>query len=148
VQVFAEHALVAAHSRLGRPGERSTVEDHLPPEALAFRRQDPLWCRREAEQVGPACGALIDRLLADRVLDNLRAAQGVLRLGKTHGNGRLEAACQRALAFDHPRYRTVKTILEKGLDQLAAAEVAFDGLAEAYTGGGRFCRDSRTLLTH
>jgi hypothetical protein len=33
---------------------------------------------------------------------------------------RLDAACQRALAYGNPRYRTIKTILEKGLDpQLA-----------------------------
>ncbi|NTU62679.1 MAG: hypothetical protein HGB05_04585, partial [Chloroflexi bacterium] len=40
------------------------------------------------------------------------------RLGKTYGPVRLEAACHRALAFANPRYRTVKTILAKGLDQL------------------------------
>ena len=63
-------------------------------------------------------------------------------------NGRLEAACQRALSFDNPRYRSVKTILDKGLDQHRDAAAAFDTLAESYTGGARFLRDASELLSH
>ncbi len=148
VQIYRDHEMVATHPRLPRPGSRSTGDDHLPPEALAYKRQNPLWCREQAEKVGVACQALIEQLFAERVLDNLRAAQGVIRLGERYGAPRLEAACQRALAFDNPRYRSVKTILEKGLDQVAMAEAAVDSLAESYTGSGRFSRDTRTLLTN
>ncbi len=148
VQIYREHEMVATHPRLTRPGSRSTVDDHLPPEALAYKRQNPAWCLEQAGTVGVACQALIEQLFADRVLDNLRAAQGVIRLGERYGAPRLEAACQRALAFDNPRYRSVKTILEKGLDQVAMAEAAFDSLADSYTGSGRFSRDTSTLLTN
>ena len=48
----------------------------------------------------------------------------------------------------HPRYGTVKTILAKGLEQHPSAEQAFDTLADSYTGRGRFCRDTQTLLKH
>jgi len=37
-------------------------------------------------------------------------------LAETYGAARLDAACQRALDYGNPRYRTIKTILEKGLD--------------------------------
>jgi hypothetical protein len=148
VQLFHEQHLVASHVRLKQPGSRSTVDDHLPPEALAYRLQNTQWCLHQAQQVGPACQALIEQLFADRVLENLRAAQGVIRLGQRFGNTRLEAACARALAFDTPRYRSVKTILEKGLDQVPEAEPAFDTLAESYTGAGRFCREPGRLLNH
>lgn len=148
VQLYAEHLLVASHPRLTRAGERSTVEDHLPPEARAFRRQDPLWCREEAVSVGPACGELVGQLLDHPILERLRAAQGILRLGERFGTVRLEAACCRALAFDDLRYRTVKTILERGLDSQVAPEATFDRLSETYTGSGRFCRDTRNLLVH
>jgi len=148
VQLYAEHLLVASHPRLLVPGERSTVEDHLPPEARAFRRQDPLWCREEAASVGSACGELVGRLLDHPIVQRLRAAQGILRLGERFGAVRLEAACCRELAFEDLRYRTVKTILERGLDSQAAPETAFDQLSETYTGSGRFCRDTRNLLVH
>lgn len=147
VQVFHEHQLVASHPRLKEPGKRSTVRDHLPPEALAYLQRDPQWCLETATRIGSACAALIEALFADRVLDNLRAAQGVVRLVKPYGAARLEAACARALSFGSPRYRTVKTILAKGLDQ-QAAQASFDSLTETYTRGGRFCRDTKSLLTH
>jgi transposase len=148
VQLFHEHVLVATHPRLFCAGARSTVEDHLPPNALAYCLHDPQWCLQQAEPVGSACHTLVQQLFADRVLDNLRAVQGILRLGTTYGPVRLEAACHRALEFANPRYRTVKTILAKGLDQLPLAEPAFDTLAASYTGQGRCYRDVGALLNH
>lgn len=68
-------------------------------------------CAEQATVVGPACAQLIEQLLADRIVERLRAAQGVLRLADRYGNTRLEAASVRALAHDSPFYRTVKTIL-------------------------------------
>jgi len=80
------------------------------------------------------------------VLDNLRAAQGIVGFAKKYGNKRLEAACQRALFFDNAKYRAVKIILQKGLDQETCEKSAFDRLCEAYTGKGRFYRNINTLL--
>jgi transposase len=146
-QVFRELELVAVHPRLRRPGSRHTIPEHLPPEALAYAMQDPQWCLKQSRVVGAACHALVERLFADRVLDNLHAAQGVVRLKDRFGRERLEAACRRALAFDNPRYRTVKTILHQGLDQipLDGDEPAL-ALPDAYAGRGRFMRDTATLF--
>jgi transposase len=141
VSVYQEHQLVASHARARAAGVRMTVQDHLPPAALAWSLADPQHCLAAAERIGPHCRGVIERLFAHRVLDNLRAAQGVVRLARTHGEARLEAACERALAFDDPRYRTVKTILARGLDQQSASatEAALDN--DLYARGGRFCRD-------
>jgi len=46
---------------------------------------------------------------------NLRKAQGILRLGEKHGRKELDQACERALLFGNYRYKSIKTILEKGL---------------------------------
>jgi hypothetical protein len=40
-----------------------------------------------------------------------------MRLGKTYGNERLEAACRRALRFQASSYTSVKSILRNGLDR-------------------------------
>ncbi len=147
VKIFHNLELVAVHPRLRKPGQQSSVADHLPPEALAYKMQDPQWCLKQAEQVGVHCKSLIETLFSDRVLDNLRAAQGIIGLTKKFGPERVEAACRRALSFDNPRYRTVKTILEKGLDQLTQQETLSDYLSETYTGQGRFSRNLSALLT-
>lgn len=145
VQVFREHELVAVHCRLHGEGRRATLDEHMPPEALAYKLQDPQWCLKKAEAIGPACLELVQRLFAHRVLDNLRAAQGIVRLGSRYGEARLETACSRALSFDSPRYRTVKTILERGQDQILADQNV-PALPAIYTGKSRFQRDTKSLL--
>jgi hypothetical protein len=146
VQLFREHELIAVHCRLRGEGRHSTLDEHMPPEAIAYKLQDPQWCLRQAEQIGPACLEVIERLFAHRVLDNLRAAQGIVRLGGRYGKARLDAACDRALSFDSPKYRTVKTILERGEDQARTAPTQQDSLPGIYSGTGRFQRDTAKLL--
>ena len=67
---------------------------------------------------------------------------------KRYGKVRVNAACLRALTFDNIRYRAIKQILEKGLDQQDFTEASFDTLADSYTGAGRFSRDPGSLLKH
>ena len=81
-------------------------------------------------------------MFADKVLDQLRGVQAIVRLAKTYGNARLNAACKRAIAYQSCHYKTIKSILKTGseYDQLPQEE-AFDTLANAYT-QGRFIRSS------
>jgi hypothetical protein len=139
VSLYQSHQLVATHPRALRAGARMTQPDHLPPDALAWSLVGPQQCLAAAERIGPRCRQLIEALFADRVLDKLRAAQGIVRLAKVHGDTRVEAACARAIEFGDPRYRTVKTILARGLDQRPALSAATLN-SEIYTHGGRFCR--------
>jgi len=145
VTLYREQEPVATHVRLTQPGGRRTVADHLPPAALAWQMQDTQWCLSCAEQIGPACYALVRALFGDKVLIKLRAVQGVLRLKQKYGAVRLEAACSRANHYGTPHYKVVKTILQKGLDQHTLLS-AFDALTNTYTEGGRFCRDTQTIL--
>jgi hypothetical protein len=88
---------------------------------------------------------MVHAMFSDHVLIKLRAVQGLLRLKQKYGDARLEAACSRANHYGTPGYKVVKTILEKGLDQLTLL-IAFDALAATYTEGGRFCRDTPSNL--
>jgi hypothetical protein len=132
-----------------RPGQRQTLDAHLPPEHVAYKMRDPQWCLKQSKAIGPYCHRFIERLFDNRILDRLRAAQGVVGLAKRYGNTRLEAACRRALTFDNIQYRAVRIILENGLDQHADPQGCFDALSDAYTGAGRFTRNTRDLFnTH
>lgn len=150
VKIYHDLKLVAVHPRLRKPGARSTVLEHMPPEAIAYKLRDPQWCLRQAEAVGPCCHRLIETLFSDRVLDNLRAAQGIVGLGKKYGPVRLEASCRRALHFGNPRYKAVKAILAQGLDQvpLHGDPYASIPLSPVYTGDGRFLRRSGEMNVH
>ena len=142
VTLYDEHRAVAAHARADRPGVRRTVRDHLPPDARTFFAHDRSWCLTQAERIGPSCTELIGRLLADRVIERLRAAQGVLRLEEQYSGTRVEAACARALAHESPFYRTVKTILAGGHD-LRAAQATLPAVTPH---SGRFARDAASLF--
>jgi len=122
VALYEDYRHLATHLRAQRAGQRVTLADHLPPEAKHFFERDRRWCASQAQGVGPRCTELVARLLGDRIAERLRAAQGVMAMGKRYGAARLEAACERALAHDSPHYRTVKTILATGADQQLLAQ--------------------------
>ena len=113
----------------------------MPPDARAFFAHDRSWCLAQAERIGPACVELVGTLLADRIQERLRAAQGILRLEKQYGSPRLEVACARALAHESPFYRTVKTILSGNHDLPEAPVATSDRLHS-----GRFARDAASLF--
>ncbi|HEY6250046.1 MAG TPA: IS21 family transposase, partial [Candidatus Angelobacter sp.] len=46
-----------------------------------------------------------------------RSALGVIRLSDRYGKARMEAACARALHLKVCTYKSVKSILERGLDR-------------------------------
>ncbi len=144
VALYEDYRHVATHPRGQRPGQRVSCKAHLPPEAQAFFAKDRQWCAAQAAEIGPSCRTLIERLLADNVLERLRAAQGVLGLLKPYGAKRLEEACARALAHDSPHYRTVKTILATKAD-LQADQGQHDTPA-AYAGANRFTRPAAELF--
>jgi transposase len=145
VTIFSEHHLVATHVRAKSAATRRTVREHLPPNAQLFFAHDRDWCAQQAGRIGPACTQLIDRLLSDKIVERLRAAQGVLRLASRYGNARLEAACARAIAHDSPHYRTVRTILAGGFD-LRPVEARPDEHA-IYVGQPLFVRPARELFS-
>ena len=147
VRLYKDHELVAVHPRLFKHGSRNSLNEHLPPNALAYCMQDSQWCLEQSRHIGAHCAQLITQLLTESVVDYLRGVQGIIALQKKYGNARLDAACKRALSFQCGYYKTVKSILQQGLEYAPLLEQkAFDVLAEAYTGQGRFCRDTKTLL--
>ncbi|HZA22134.1 MAG TPA: IS21 family transposase [Dehalococcoidia bacterium] len=124
VRIYSQdYQLLATHSRAQRPGERQTQHDHLPPHkvpGLLLDRQD---CQTRAANIGPATSQVVQTWLADPVLDRLPTVGRLLRLRERFGEGRLEAACQRASRFEDPSYRTIKGILGKGLEKEEPAEI-------------------------
>ncbi|MCL6522481.1 MAG: hypothetical protein K6U79_08950 [Firmicutes bacterium] len=120
VQFFRGEELVRTHLKAA-PGERRTDPADLPPGKAAFYERNPQWCLERAQALGPVVSQAVQEILAVPTLYNLRQAQGILRLGERYGAIRLNAAAERALAYGDPKYRTIKNILEQGLDRLPLA---------------------------
>jgi transposase len=146
IAIYEDYRLVASHPRARRRGDRLTVKDHLPPAAQAFFAHDRSWCLEQAASIGPACVEFVERLLGDRIVERLRAAQGVLQLVGRYGPERVEAACVRALYHASPFYRTVKTILAGGFDQ-QPLPTSTEAPTNPYGARARFARDAETLFS-
>ncbi len=146
VAIYAEHRLIAQHLRAREPATRRTVREHLPPDAQAYFLRDRHWCVAEAAKIGPACAELVDTLLADRIVERLRAAQGVIRLAERFTPAQLDAACRRALDHDSPFYRTVKTVLTRRAELLTTEAADRTAASGTYLDRARFARSARTLF--
>ena len=116
VEIYHGHERVATHARAKHPGQRVSNFVHYPPTKLEGFLVTPVRLREQAAQVGPKTAELIGKLLDEKPVDRLRAAQGILSLVNRYGPARVEAACRRALVFNLVSYRSVKTILIKHME--------------------------------
>lgn len=139
VKIFLDGQLIKTHCRAERPGTWVTDPSDYPPEKLAYLMRTPSYCRRQAAEIGPETETLISKILSEHAMRNLRKAQAILRLAGKYGHQRMEAASRRALLFDNLRYRSIKRILEKGLDEEQQAPCVHDTPLSPL--GLRFLRD-------
>lgn len=141
ISIYDQQELIAMHAHSFKMGEYSTKLEHLPPNAKAFLMQDAMWCLEQARQAGECTKHVVESLLNHSTQDLLRAAQGIIKLGKQYGMNRLEMACRRAINFNTISHHSVKTILENGLDYHAIDENRpFEKLGSVYQGQGVFQR--------
>jgi transposase len=69
--------------------------------------------------MGPATQEVVKSILTSRPHpeQGFRACLGILRLGKSYGPDRLEAACGRAILLKSFSYKSIESILKTGLDR-------------------------------
>lgn len=118
LEIFHNDELIKTHPRATRRATWVTDEADYPPSAQAHLFAHPQYCRSKAAELGVHVGRMVDTILADHALKNLRKAQAVLRLGDKYGPARLDEACQYLLAFDTTEIRRLKRVLEKGVPSL------------------------------
>lgn len=119
VEVFYRGKRIAAHRRSAKTGHHSTVTAHMPKAHREYGQWTPQRLIGWARQTGPHTAGLIEQILASRPhpQQGYRSCLGILRLGKSYGGERLEAACRRALAIGALSYKSVESILKRRLDQ-------------------------------
>lgn len=110
---------VASHRRSYQPGGYTTVAAHMPRPHREYAEWTPRRLVEWASHTGPATAQLVGDILARRrhPQQGFRSCLGILRLGKTHGEVHLEAACRRALHIDAASYKSIESILKHRLDE-------------------------------
>jgi transposase len=125
---------VASHQRSYRKGGHTTVAAHMPEAHRQAGEWSPERLTKWAAQTGPSTEALIRTVIHSRKHPQqaYRACLGILRLGKTYGDERLEAACQRALTLGSCRYKSIESILKHRLDEQPLQEQQELALPESH----------------
>ena len=77
------HVSKTIHPRLFTPGQASTKQEHLPPNAKFYLEHTSDWCLENSKRIGPSCQFVIENLLTDPVRDLLHQAQSIMKLEKT-----------------------------------------------------------------
>ena len=117
VEAYHGSKRIASHARsLSRRGY--TTDPSHRPEKHAHADWSPGRFIRWAEQIGDGAADFVTSLLESKVHPEqaYRMCLGVMKLEKTYGRERLNAACKRAFLVGSLRYASVKSILERNME--------------------------------
>lgn len=130
IEIFHTGRRVAAHPRSALRRRHTTTPEHMPSAHRRYASWTPARMLSFAAEIGPSTTALVEIIMRTKPHpeQGFRACLGILRLAKTYGPERLEAACQRGLSIGARSYGSIASILKTGLDRAfhdtAAPDVA------------------------
>jgi transposase len=129
VEIYNGYERIACHGRDRKAFGYTTLKDHLPSSHQFVSDWHPEKFLNWAADMGPSVKSLIAGVLQSKAHPEqaYKSCIGILSLAKKAGKERLELACQRALYYQSYSYRTIKNILDKGLEEWH--EDAFSSLA-------------------
>ena len=118
IECFRHNKPVACHRRSRRKGRYTTVKEHMPKAHQHWADWNPQRFIRWASKIGPNTAKLIENVIDARPVPQqaYRSCMGILRLAKSYGNQRLEAASKRALNIGATSYKSLASILKNNLD--------------------------------
>jgi len=118
VEVFHKSRRVAGHQKSLRPYGHTTLAQHMPKAHQKYLEWTPSRIINWAGQMGPSTQRLVTEIMQRRnhPEQGFRSCLGVMRLAKRYTPQRLENACKRAVAISAFNYKSVESILKKGLD--------------------------------
>lgn len=120
VEIIHAGKRIAAHLRDDHSeGRHTTVKEHMPKTHQQYLEWTPSRLISWAEKIGSSTGKAVKFILNSRSYpeQGYRSCLGILRLAKAFSNDRLEAACGRALLINGCSYKSILSILKKGLDK-------------------------------
>jgi transposase len=127
VEIYCRGERIAHHKRSTRSFGYTTVKDHMPS-AHQFVSD---WSSEKfitwAKGIGQETGIVIETIIQSRVHpeQGYKSCAGILSFAKRVGKERLNNACKRAISYQSCNYNSIKSILEKGLDQLQTRDELF-----------------------
>ena len=119
IEIYKAGQRILSHQRSFRENVYTTKAEHMPLSHQKYLEWTPERIIQWAAKSGPSVKELVEKIMASRLFpeQGYRSCIGIIRLANCFSASRLENACRRALSYSSLKYGSVKTILEKGLDQ-------------------------------
>ncbi len=120
VEIYHDNIRVAFHQRDYKKYGYTTLKQHMPPEHQFYAEWSADKFLSWGAKIGEDTHLLIKAVLKSRKHPEqaYKSCLGILSFAKKYGQERLEKACSRALEFEAYSYKSVKNILERGLDTI------------------------------
>jgi transposase len=124
VEVFYKNRRVASHIRSYVVNRHTTNPEHMPKSHREYLEWSPSRIISWAGATGPNTAALVESILERKQHPELgyRSCLGIVRLATKFPPERVEAASARALRANAISYKSLKSILDNGLDRLPVRE--------------------------
>jgi len=127
VEVYVENNRVACHKRSFEQDAYTTVDSHMPPNHLAYKRSreyNAAYYQMKASLIGSGTRIVIDKILSSKIFiqQSYKSCQGILSLASRYGEQRMEAACSRVGQSPVVNYKMIKNILQKNLDKATSSD--------------------------
>ena len=128
VEIFHKGSRVASHVRSRLKNRHTTITAHMPSAHRRYAEWTPARLNQEAARIGPATTALVAAIMTAKPHpeQGFRSCLGILRLVKSYGAQRLEAACRRGNDIGATTYGSIASILKQGLDRAQEQNTAPD----------------------
>ena len=142
VEVFFKGSRVTSHKRLENYCSQPVVKsEHMPDNHRRYLEYNADEFKEWAHGIGKSTEAVVNHFLTsgDAPEQGYKDCVSLKKLGERYGKAKLEAACERMLAFSSsPSIRTIATILKNAKDSDNSAETTDNSSKYGITRGAAY----------
>lgn len=119
IELLHDRGRVASHPRSEEVGQKTTDRAHMPEHHLAWADHTPQRYLEWAKSIGDKAQTVVSDLLkgARHPAAALNACSALQGLARKHSSDRFELACGKAIEIKSPTVKSIRSILQRKLEQ-------------------------------
>lgn len=144
VEVYFKGSRITSHKRLGKYSVQPVVKpEHMPINHREYLNYNGDEFKTWASTIGTSTEKVVNYFLSSGIIpeQGYKACVSLTKLGKRYGKKKLEAACERMLAFSSsPSIRTITTLMKNSSKPNSSAESSDNSNKYGITRGAAYWR--------
>lgn len=118
VEIYSKKERIATHAKSHRKGNYTTIKNHLSSTHQYYQSWNKKFFVKMAAAIGINTAGYVSKLIDQQSYPEVgfKRSQGIISLKHKYPTQRIEAACEKALAYDICSYRIIENILKNHID--------------------------------